>query len=745
MKYQHQLALLLIFTIFISFSQYVLNSHNHVRNKSKNKNHHKIGIKSKQEPGRLPKNIEVLYQGWGYYFHEINTVTKSPKNLFQNNEYFGQRVLAGNKNQKDKHGNLSIPTRSSFYSVIYKDAISFYSARSKIERHNVDTLLIRNISPIPEDSLKDGGVTDLGKIKDYYCLRIKTIVPQSWTDPKEVSSGNKSVITDREFWLLCYDKEEDKRRAFSSIVALKVDEQRERDFFISTEEIKEENPEDENVKQNKGGSLDKTDGKLTLLQDWSECTLKCGGGLSYQQWMCVPPKNGGKPCPLPLVKQKECNIQACPINTKLDEEEDEKSKFKKAKIRIGPYSSRHNRYSKCIIKEGDAFRLEPEEENPHQINRLPSKMLMNNRTISIFEDDSYKKLVYSFNLTKTMLTPDPKEFCVMILKDNNMMMRIRGFDASCGNPPVDQFVEGWKKSFNTFKNECYQGRQEVLLDKDLQDKIDAMAKKKTELASMAAAAEKADEAKENFSSGESNIISGNIKNTEKLGLTAVNKEQQIENMIIAEEKEKQDLDLKKIQDQIGQENKRAESINVSIKEKELDDFVAMSTRQSESDLEEAKEEAKEKVAGQRYDMKEKILKMRKMAEAKKNQLLNKLKAAKTKLAKQVTNTMKAGSWETCVKGNIPAQKDTREAFCNKNFPDDYFLNLDCQDVENFCYSCCEKEFGQVHLDDRNDCYDKCDGPATLPGGQVVSPPKKVRWNWKQTSEKPKFGDKKQED
>ena len=216
-------------------------------------------------------------------------------------------------------------------------------------------------------------------------------------------------------------------------------------------------------------------------------------------------------------------------------------------------------------------------------------------------------------------------------------------------------------------------------------------------------------------------------------------------MIIAEEKEKQDLDLKKIQDQIGQENKRAESINVSIKEKELDDFVAMSTRASESDLEEAKEEAKEKVAGQRYDMKEKILKMRKMAAAKKNQLLNKLKAAKTSLAKQVTNTMKAGSWETCVKGNIPAQKDVREAFCNKNFPDDYFLNLDCQDVENFCYSCCEKEFGQVHLDDRNDCYDKCDGPATLPGGQVVSPPKKVRWNWKQTSEKPKFGDKKQED
>jgi len=740
MKYQHQLVLLLIFTIFISFSQYVLNSHNHVKSKSKNHNRVKSKSKNKQEPGRLPKNVEVLYQGWGYYFHEINTLTKTPKNLFQNNEFFNQRVLSGLKNAKDKYGRLSIPTRSSFYSVIYKDAVSFYSARNKIERKNVDTLLIRNIAPIPEDSLKDGGVTDLGKIKDYYCMRIKTNVPQTYTDPSEVSSGNKTVNTDREYWLLCYDKEEDKRKAYSAIIALKVDEQRQRDFFISTEEIKEENPEDENVKQNKGGDLDKVDGKITLLQDWSECTLKCGGGLSYQQWMCIPPKNGGKPCPLPLIKTKECNIQACPISTSLEEEEDEKTKFKKAKIRIGPYSSRHNRFSKCIIKEGDAFRLEYDIESK-QWNRLPSKILMNNRTLSIFEDDSYKKLVFSYNLTRTLLTPDPNEFCVMILKDSNNMTRIRGFDAQCGNPPIDKFVDGWKRDFNMFKNECYQGRQEVLLDKDLQAKIDSMAKKKTELASMAAAAEKAEEAKENFSSGEANVLSGSVLNTEKLGLTAVNKEQQIENMIIAEEKEKQDLDLKKIQEQISQENKRADVINVSIKEKELDDFIAMSSRQSESDLEEAKEEAKEKVAGQRYDMKKKIEKMRKMAAAKKNQLLNKLKAAKTKLAKQVMTTMKAGNWEICVKGNIQAQKDVREIYCNKNFPDDYFLNLDCQDIENFCYSCCEKEFGQIHLDDRNDCYDKCDGPATLPGGQVVSPPKKIRWNWKQTSEKPKFGEK----
>merc|ERR1712032_371763 len=54
------------------------------------------------------------------------------------------------------------------------------------------------------------------------------------------------------------------------------------------------------------------DGYWLLLQDWSPCSLKCGGGMSYQQWMCVPPKSGGKKCQGKSIKTKKCNTSKCP-------------------------------------------------------------------------------------------------------------------------------------------------------------------------------------------------------------------------------------------------------------------------------------------------------------------------------------------------------------------------------------------------------------------------------------------------
>jgi hypothetical protein len=54
------------------------------------------------------------------------------------------------------------------------------------------------------------------------------------------------------------------------------------------------------------------DGYWILLSDWSECTLKCGGGYTYQQWMCIPPRRGGKPCVGQSVRTKPCNRKPCP-------------------------------------------------------------------------------------------------------------------------------------------------------------------------------------------------------------------------------------------------------------------------------------------------------------------------------------------------------------------------------------------------------------------------------------------------
>jgi len=58
------------------------------------------------------------------------------------------------------------------------------------------------------------------------------------------------------------------------------------------------------------------DGYWKTLKDFGECTLSCGGGRRYMQRMCVPPKNGGKPCEGPPILQQACNTQPCPPRPK---------------------------------------------------------------------------------------------------------------------------------------------------------------------------------------------------------------------------------------------------------------------------------------------------------------------------------------------------------------------------------------------------------------------------------------------
>src|SRR5690348_14892092 len=50
-----------------------------------------------------------------------------------------------------------------------------------------------------------------------------------------------------------------------------------------------------------------TDGYWIVLQEWTQCSLKCGNGTSTLQRMCVPPKDGGAPCVGEAIMTRPCN------------------------------------------------------------------------------------------------------------------------------------------------------------------------------------------------------------------------------------------------------------------------------------------------------------------------------------------------------------------------------------------------------------------------------------------------------
>ena len=56
----------------------------------------------------------------------------------------------------------------------------------------------------------------------------------------------------------------------------------------------------------------KPESKWILLQDWSQCTLACGGGKSYRHRFCVQP-TGANACIGTSIEEKPCNSQPCNI------------------------------------------------------------------------------------------------------------------------------------------------------------------------------------------------------------------------------------------------------------------------------------------------------------------------------------------------------------------------------------------------------------------------------------------------
>ena len=77
------------------------------------------------------------------------------------------------------------------------------------------------------------------------------------------------------------------------------------------------------------------------------------------------------------------------------------------------------------------------------------------------------------------------------------------------------------------------------------------------------------------------------------------------------------------------------------------------------------------------------------------------------MAEKLGKAAKLGQIEKCF---IPSSETQVLAikYCELNFSTDYEKFKDCKIDENFCYVCCENEFGDLHVVERDKCYNKCD-------------------------------------
>ncbi len=76
---------------------------------------------------------------------------------------------------------------------------------------------------------------------------------------------------------------------------------------------------------------------------------------------------------------------------------------------------------------------------------------------------------------------------------------------------------------------------------------------------------------------------------------------------------------------------------------------------------------------------------------------------KLEISKSLLKASKEGCAEEC---NPDRPEKEILLYCKKNF-DNMFKLGECVKHESFCFVCCENEFGELHLDKRDNCYSKC--------------------------------------
>jgi hypothetical protein len=580
-------------------------------------------------------------------------------------------------------------------------------------------LSIDFIRSIPENKQTKGGVRDFGKFSEGFCFQVKTIIPKNVfkmtateTDPKE---GEK------EKWLICLDTEQHKSTLMNLIIKNKIRKQQEAGVILKAKETKTFMPSDPAsltvgntveglvAKESEGR---KVDGRWVVLQDWSQCSLACGGGIQTLQLMCHPPQNGGKPCTGANIRKRPCNPQPCPDL----KQNSAPIKFEKPIVKMMPLTNRPTRYDKCYLKETDIFavlkpqgidlveqlQVDPNFMMSDQCGKIPARVVMTNKSISVYKDESLDSITFTGDLNSISLMRIKNSETCFILQGKNQNHQI----IICSMENKSSFVEEWDYDFALFKHQCQEKRPVVKLANDNEAKKkfrEGVQNLKTIIIE-----EKAKKAREDSQKDEELQIKKQVDNTQSMTFLAMQKEQKLEALLQKEEELREKEDEAGLDTQLQQEEKKQSILMKSIKEKELEEQFNVSRENAKLAINRIKEEAKNNIIKKRNEIKKKINLMRLRSERKKAQIKSKIMSMRTDTANKLQLYSKKGNMEKCFLPDPSKNEDLHniEVYCTANFPTEMSQFMECKIPESFCYTCCEREYGPMQLVLREKCYNE---------------------------------------
>jgi len=212
----------------------------------------------------------------------------------------------------------------------------------------------------------------------------------------------------------------------------------------------------------------------------------------------------------------------------------------------------------------------------------------------------------------------------------------------------------------------------------------------------------------------------------------------IEGLIKQDEEKKQNGQTDNVSNQIAAEKAKSNQVNQILQEKAIEAAFQADIKSAEKDIKAVKQEINVQIEVNRDALKAQIQKIRQMAKSRRTNMQTKLKQIKSKIAQKIMAASSNGDKTLCTGGLT--DQTASYSYCDGKHPDDYLENQYCKNVDNFCYSCCDSEFGLLLPAERDDCYNTCDKSRddieAAKQAAIDAATKKSQWQWKASAKVP---------
>lgn len=658
-----------------------------------------------------PNSTSPVWEGWVKYYHyESGSKFVQPEEFFINSRYFTQKVLKTELSKRDSKGLfLHVPSKFYFYARLFPESLSIQEDRESHVSGTTDVLNLKLANPGKTQPFH----LAIGEFPEGFCFNVEA---GSLVAYKRDFDPNKDLAKSTvENWIICQEKKQDYEKLMNLISSYvgRIDKIRRESYPKEEEALKPEEATNPIERYEGPGANQKIDGFLVLLNDWTGCTLKCGGGWSYQQWKCVPPKKGGRECSKQLVRKKPCNEQPCPgISHDIDKLLDKPAQTpaesielnKEPMIRSMYISQRYQQDQDCVIKESDVLLKIYDKENKQVL--WPSRLIMNKDTISLFTDTKRNEMTFSFKIRQTSIAPS-KENCCLIIKSEVDSHTV------CGMSDCSTFAKSWTRAHSLFKTKCFtprsKGHEVFRNETDLLDKSQGINMG----LDVETAREREELLKKKLTEQKKLRNANEIQQTEEVAMDALDREINLEEMIKREEMLKSQNRIKTMISQMKKEEEKKRKLEEVMMERAEMQSTIKEKKEVARTISQIKRDTQKQVQERRKLLKEKIQKIRDREKRRSKLIQSRINLIRTKMAEKFVEANKNGDSAKCLNG--AKDKKLIQAYCEENMADDITKLKSCLEESSFCIFCCDNEFGAMNVQGKDDCYNDCGKVMDLGG------------------------------